>query len=355
METGTRPGCDTMGASVRVLILGTGQMGAGIARLVLEKPGLELAGAYGRREDRAGMDVGPAIGLDRDVGLALDCELGSAVDRARPCVAIQATCSRLKDARGEILALVDRAVPVISIAEEMAHPASASPGIAAEIDDLARRRGVAVLGTGINPGFVLDLLVITLTGLCSKIDAITARRVNDLSPFGPTVLAAQGVGLTPEAFEVGVAEGTVVGHIGFVQSIRMIAEAVGWEIERIEETRSPLIAQERRETPFVTLVPGRVAGCLHTARAFRGDRPVIELVHPQQIRPDLHGVETGDAITINGTPPIHLAGTPEIPGGLGTIALAVNMIPRILRATPGLHTMADLPVPSAMLGGLRHG
>lgn len=344
-----------MGTCVRVLVLGTGQIGAAIARLVLEKPGLDLAGAYGRRKARAGLDLGQAIGLGRDLGLSLQSELGAAIDRARPDVAIQATCSRLDDARGEIVALLDRGVPVISIAEEMAHPASASPRLAAEIDALARRRGVAVVGTGINPGFVLDLLIIALTGVCSDIESISARRVNDLSPYGPTVLAAQGVGLTPEAFEAGIADGSVVGHVGFVQSIHMIAEAVGWRIDRIEETRRPIIAQHRRETPLVAVEPGQVAGCLHVARAFRAGRAVIELVHPQQIRPELDGVETGDEITIRGTPPIHLTGRPEIPGGQGTVALAVNMIPRILAAPPGLHGMADLPVPAALLGGGRNG
>ncbi len=344
-----------MSTSIRVMILGTGRMGSGIAGLVLEKPSLELAGAIGRRKDRAGMDLGRAIGLDRDLGLALECDLDAAIDRIQPDVAIQATCSRLVEARGDILALLGRSVPVISIAEEMAHPASAVPGIAAEIDDLARRRGVAVVGTGINPGFVLDLLIIAMSGVCSEIESINARRVNDLSPYGRTVLSAQGVGLTPEAFEAGVAEGRVVGHIGFVQSIRMIAEAVGWQIERIEETRRPIIAQRHCETPVVSISPGQVAGCLHSARAFRGGKPVIELVHPQQIRPDLHGVETGDEIIINGTPPVHLTGRPEIPGGQGTTALAVNMIPRVLSAPPGLHTMADLPVPAAMLGGFCNG
>lgn len=344
-----------MDAAVRVLILGTGQMGAGIARLLLRKPRLELTGGYCRRGDRAGMDLGQTLGLGRNLGLALDCDLAAAIAQARPDVAIQATCSRLDEARGEILTLLEQGVPVISIAEEMAHPASASPEIAAEIDDLAHRRGVAAVGTGINPGFVLDLLVIAMTGVCSEIEAITARRVNDLSPYGPTVLAAQGVGLTPETFEAGAAEGRVVGHIGFVQSIHMIAGAMGWDIERIEETRRPIIARTRRETPLITVEPGQVAGCMHVARAFRGGQLVIELIHPQQIRPDLEGVETCDEIIIRGTPPVHLTGRPEIPGGPATAALAVNMIPRILSAPPGLHTMADLPVPAAMLGGLRYG
>lgn len=338
---------------IRVLVLGTGQMGSGIARLVLEKQGLELVGAYGRRRSRAGTDLGRVIGLDRELGIPISPDLEAVIAQVRPHVAIQATCSRLTDAVAEISALVRNGIHVISIAEEMAYPAAKSPALAAELHRLAVEHGVAVVGTGINPGFVFDLLVITLTGVCSDIRSITARRVNDLSPYGPSVLASQGVGLTPEAFRKGVEDGAVVGHFGFPESINMIADALGWEIERIEESREPIVSQVRRETPFVTVEPGNVAGCTHTAVAYRAGKPVITLIHPQQVHPHLEGVETGDSIEIHGTPDVRLAGSPEIPGGLGTVALAVNLIPRALDAAPGLHSMADLPVPAAMLGDAR--
>jgi 4-hydroxy-tetrahydrodipicolinate reductase len=338
---------------IRVAVLGTGQMGSGIIRLVLAKPGLELVGAYGRRRERAGRDLGHAIGLDRALGIPLSAEPGAMIDRGRPQIAIQATCSRIAEAREEIEALVRRGVHVISIAEEMAFPAAASPPIAHALHRLALEHSVAVLGTGINPGFVLDLLVIVLTGVCADVRSITATRVNDLSPYGPSVLRAQGVGLAPEEFHRHVADGTVVGHVGFVESAHMIAAALGWDIARIEERREPIVSRVRRETAFVTVKRGQVAGCLHTAAAYRAGEPVITLVHPQQIHPQLEGAKTGDTIEIMGTPNVRLSGSPEIPGGHGTVALAVNMIPRVLNAPPGLHTMADLPPPAAMLADAR--
>jgi len=338
---------------IRVLILGTGRMGSGIARVVLEKQGLQLVGAYARRAERAGMDLGQAIALGRDLGIPVGGNLSSVIEQARPHVAIQATCSRLNDAIDEITALVKRGIHVISIAEEMAYPAAEAPSLAEELHRLAIDHAVSVLGAGINPGFMLDLLVITLSGVCSDVRAITARRVNDLSPYGPTVLESQGVGLTPAAFEQGLNDGTVVGHIGFVQSIRMTAAALGWELDHIEQTRAPIVSQIARETPAILIEPGQVAGCLHTATAYRHDKAVITLVHPQQVAPQLDGLETGDSIEIMGTPSVRLSGTPEIPGGQGTAALAVNMIPRVLNASPGLYSMADLPVPAAILGDAR--
>jgi 4-hydroxy-tetrahydrodipicolinate reductase len=343
----------TQGNPVRVLLLGTGQMGSGIARLITEKKGLELVGAFGRQREHGGIDLGRAIGLDRDLQIPISNDLGNNILLTKPQIAIQATCSRLADAWEEITTLVGRGVHVISIAEEMAYPACASLARADELNNLAVAHKVSILGTGVNPGFVLDLLIIALTGVCARIDSILATRVNDLSPYGPTVLSSQGVGLTPEQFQAGLRQGTVVGHIGFPESIQMIARAVGWLITRIDETRQPIITRNARQTRFVNVAPGEVAGCLHKAVAYRDDKALITLSHPQQVQPERDGVETGDSIEIYGEPHVRLAGSPEIPGGAATVALAVNMIPHVLNANPGLHTMADLPVPAAMLGDAR--
>lgn len=339
-----------MSEPVRVLVLGTGQMGAGIARLVLCKSALQLAGVYARRSERNGLDAGLAIGLDRQLGIAVQHDLIKLIESTKPDVAIQATCSRLDDAWQELNTLITHGVDVISIAEEMAYPAATSPAKAEQLHRLATQYGVSLLGTGVNPGFVLDLLIITLTGVCAEIEAIRATRINDLSPYGPTVLIEQGVGLTPAIFEQGVKNGRVLGHVGFEQSLQMVAAALGWELDRIEQRREAIVSKVLRKTPFVTVEPGQVAGCLHTATAYRQGREVITLIHPQQIHPQLEGVVTGDYVEIIGNPNINLSGRPEIPGGQATQALAVNMIPRILAALPGLHCMADLPVPAAMLG-----
>ena len=339
---------------IRVLILGTGQMGGGISRLLMKKQGVKLVAAYGRRRERAGMDLGLATGFGYYLGIPISVDLSSVIEQTQPHVAIQATCSKFEDAEDEITTLVKHGVNVISIAEEMAYPAVKYPLLAAELQQLAVDKGVSVLGTGINPGFVLDLLVITLTGVCAEVHSIIAKRVNDLSPYGPSVLKSQGVGLTPKEFKLGLKNGSVPGHFGFEESIHMISSKLGWEIERIEQRREPIISQVKRETPFVPVEAGQVAGCLHTATAYRQGQPVIKLIHPQQIHPYLEGVETGDMIDIYGTPNVHLAGSPEIPGGQGTAALAVNMIPQVLNAAPGLYCMADLPVPAAMLGDARH-
>lgn len=341
------------GDPVRVVLLGTGQMGAAAARILHTKPGMDLVGVVARRPDHVGEDAGDVLGLGAPVGVVVEHDLAAALASARADVVLQMTCSRVAEAEPELVTCVEHGCNVISIAEELAFVAAGSPERAPVIDRLARDHGVTVLGTGVNPGFVLDLLVIALTGVCAHVESITATRVNDLAPYGPSVLRSQGVGLTPEAFVAAVTQGRVVGHVGFPESIALIATALGWEIDRVEQTREPIVATVRRETPFVVVEPGTVAGCRHTAVAYRRGRPVITLVHPQQVCPEVEGIATGDRIEIRGEPDVALSGSPEIPGGTATAALAINMIPRVLTAPAGLVTMADLPVPAAIEGDVR--
>ena len=134
---------------------------------------------------------------------------------------------------------------VLCIAETLAYPWASDPAWAERFDALAKEHGVSILGTGVNPGFVLDALVVMWTSACLRVDRIEAQRVNDLSPFGPTVMSTQGVGTTVEEFERGVADGTIVGHIGFPESIHLIARALGWKIDEIVETREPIVSDGR--------------------------------------------------------------------------------------------------------------
>jgi len=338
---------------VKIVVWGTGQMGTGIIKLVLEKTGMELVGVISSRKEREGMDLSGIIGRDKPIGLSISTDAAGLLNAVKPDVVLHATTSRVVDAIGELETALNSRANVISIAEEMSFPRSGSPELADKIEATAKKNKVSILGTGINPGFVLDLLVIALTGVCFRVDSITARRVNDLSPYGPSVLRTQGVGITPEEFHKGVADGSVVGHFGFPESISMIARSLGWEIERIEQTREPIVSQVERATPFVTVKPGLTAGCKHTGIGYMKGKPVITLIHPQQVHPHMAEVTTGDYIEIAGYPNVSFSGSPEIPGGIGTEALAVNMIPQIINAAPGLYTMADLPVPAAIMGDVR--
>jgi 4-hydroxy-tetrahydrodipicolinate reductase len=236
----------------------------------------------------------------------------------------------------------------------MAYPQAQEPGLAKVMDRIAKENGVSVLGTGINPGLIMDLLVITLTGACIDVESIKAERVNNLSPFGPAVMNGQGVGLTVDEFNRRVNENDLAGHVGFPESITMIADALGWKLsDEIELSREPIVSNVYRKAPHAEVKPGDVAGCNMKGYGKVDGELKIEMVHPQQVEPQLEGGTTGDYITIKGTPDINMSIKPEVPGGIGTIAMCVNMIPHIINASPGLKTMIDLPVPRAIMGDMR--
>jgi 4-hydroxy-tetrahydrodipicolinate reductase len=324
-------------------------MGSGIARSILSKYELNLVGVHDMRREYIGKDVGELLGLEKVDVKVYDNPM-EMIDETNPDLVVIATHSFVDVVKDQILSVIKKNVNVVTIAEEMAHPFHTHPEAAEEIDNLARRHGVTVLGTGVNPGFVLDTLIIALTGAALNVKKIKAARINDLSPFGPTVMETQGVGTTVEEFEKGIADGTIVGHIGFEESIYMIAEAMGWNIDRIEQTREPIVSNVSRETKYVKVEPGMVAGCRHIAKAYMNDELMIELEHPQQVLPELEEVDTGDYIWVKGNPDLSLAIKPEIPGGKGTMAVATNMIPAVIEGPEGLMTMADLPVPRALIG-----
>ena len=335
---------------IRVVQWGLGAMGAGMAKLALTKPGLQIVGAIDSRPDYVGRDLGDVLGLDRVLGVTVTDDPATVLDAAAvDCVTI-ATTSWAPAQAPDLRRIITAGINVVSIAEELAEPAAQHPQLAAELDALATAHGVSLVGVGVNPGLVLDLLVVTLTAGSHTVERVEASRVNDLSPYGPTVMQSQGVGTSVEQFHAGVRDGSIVGHVGFPESIRLISQALGLGVDRIEQTREPIVSTVRRETPYVVVEPGMVAGCAHTGIGFRGDTEVVRLVHPQQVHPHLEDQETGDYIHIYGVPEIHMAIQPEVAGGIATQGMAVNMIPLIVGATPGLKRVIDLPTPAALMG-----
>lgn len=340
--------------NVRVIIWGLGSMGKGIVEMLLEKKGVEIAGAVvrGDKINRSIYDLLEIEKNGRDDIIAGSFE--DVIKEKSADVVIICTDSFVKDSFEKIKYILEKGINVISTAEEMAYPKISNEGLAKEIDVIAKENDVSVLGTGINPGFIMDLLVIALTGTAIDVDSIKVKRINDLSPFGPAVMKEQGVGITTEEFNSRLEEGTLAGHVGFPESINMIADAIGLKIDpEIKLTRSPIVSKVERKTEFIEVGKGEVAGCNMKGYGYSDGQLKIEMIHPQQIKPELEDVKTGDYIEIKGNPDINMSISPEIPGGIGTIAMAVNMIPHIINARAGLKTMIDLPVPRAILGDMR--
>lgn len=339
---------------IKVIIWGVGVMGQGMADALLKKKGVEIVGA---------IDIEPKLGkslydfLDTEKGDKREVIIKSAEDTIKEKAAdvvIIATDSFTKGVFDKAKMALENKINVISTAEEMAYPMAQEPELSEALDKIAKENGVSILGTGINPGLIMDLLVVTLTGACLDVDSIKAERVNDLSPFGPAVMHEQGVGNTVEEFNKRIEEGTLAGHVGFPESIRMISDSLGWKLsEDVKLTKAPIVSSVYRKAPHAEVQAGDVAGCDMRGFGYVDGEQKIEMVHPQQVEPQLEGQKTGDYITIKGTPNINMAITPEVPGGIGTMAMVINMIPHIINARPGLKTMVDLPVPRAIMGDMR--
>ena len=339
--------------NVKVIIWGFGAMGSGMAKMLLKKQGVDIVGA---------IDMGAKIGksiyelLSVERGDRPEVIIGTAeevIKEKSADVVLLCTDSFTRNAFDRIKFILEKKINCISTAEEMAYPMAQEPELAAKLDEIAKANGVSVLGTGINPGLIMDLLVVIMTGCCEDIEHIISRRVNSLSPFGPTVMEEQGIGITTEEFAEGVRTGKLAGHVGFHESINMIADAIGWKVDKIEQSMEPIVTDVDRKSPYGFAKAGDVAGCAMKGFGYVDGEVKIEMDHPQQIEPEMVGVTTGDYVIIKGTPNINMVNSPEVPGGIGTIAMCVNMIPHIINARPGLQTMITLPVPRAIMGDMR--
>jgi 4-hydroxy-tetrahydrodipicolinate reductase len=199
----------------------------------------------------------------------------------------------------------------------------------------------------------MDLLVLVMTGCMTDVEEITSRRVNSLSPFGPAVMEEQGIGIAVEEFNERKANGTMAGHVGFAESVGMMAEGLGLKVAEFGQDMNPITTDVDRKSPYGFAAAGTCAGVAMTAEAVFDNGMKVHMDHPQQIEPEQVGIQTGDYVIIKGTPNVNMVNSPEVEGGLGTIAMCANMIPQVINAEPGLKTMIDLPIPRALMGDVR--
>jgi 4-hydroxy-tetrahydrodipicolinate reductase len=235
--------------------------------------------------------------------------------------------------------------PIVSTTEELSYPGYTHIRQAKQIHKLAKNAKVAVLGTGVNPGFAMDALPIALTAVCERVERVTVQRVQDARirrlPFQQKI----GAGLTTEQFEKKVDDGTV-RHVGLTESIAMIADALGWSLDRITDDIVPKLATVTISSEFLAVDPGYVCGIVQDGVGYRKREPVIRL----HMEAYLGAPETYDSVDIEGSPNLSMKIAGGIHGDIATASIAVNSIPRVLSAAPGLHTMRDLSLPSFFPG-----
>jgi 4-hydroxy-tetrahydrodipicolinate reductase len=322
----------------KVVHLGLGPIGQGIARLVLATEGLQVVGAADPSPELAGKDLGAVLG-GKKIRVKIASDPAKFIRKTRASVAVLSTSSSLKALKPQLVALIQRGMNVVSTCEELAYPTPANANLFRELDRLARRKKVSVLSTGVNPGYAMDALALMLTAPCATVTRVSVTRVVDAGTRRLPLQRKVGAGLNLNQFRRAMTEGTV-RHVGLPESVQMIAAALGWKLDRVDETLEPAIAPRDLDTEFLRIPAGAAAGIKQVARAYRNGELAISL----DLQMYVGAPSPRDHVMIDGTPPIEVTVTGGVAGDLATAAIVVNSIPKVLAARPGLLTMRDLPL-----------
>jgi 4-hydroxy-tetrahydrodipicolinate reductase len=326
--------------SIRVLMYGLGPIGAAVARQIVSRKGFQIVGAVDIDRAKVGLDLGQVIGLDKKLRVRVTNDAVGAIKSGKPDVAVLCTSSSLKSVMPQIETVLKKKVAIVSTTEELSYPVGKNRALAKKIDAMAKKAKVAVVGTGVNPGFAMDALPITLTGICERVDAIRVDRIQDARsrrlPFQQKI----GSGLNTEQFAKKVKEGSV-RHVGLAESVTMIADAMGWKLDKVTDEIQPKIAGQAVESELIAVDPGYVCGIIQDGVGYSKGKPVITL----HMEAYLGAPESYDAVTIEGNPRVTSKVIGGLHGDVATASITVNSIPKILRVTPGLRTMADMPIP----------
>ncbi len=290
---------------------------------------------------KVGRDLGDVANVGRTLRVKISDDLNKTIKKTKPDVAVVCTSSSMKKVLPQIEEILKLRVPIVSTTEELAYPTKSNMKYARAIHQLAKKYKVAVLGTGVNPGFVMDALPIMLTGVCERVESVRVDRVQDARirrlPFQQKI----GAGLTREQFQVKVDDGSV-RHVGLAESVSMIADAIGWKLDRISDDIYPKMASQTVSSEFLAVDPGYVCGIVQDGVGYRNGMPVITL----HMEAYLGAPESYDAVEIVGSPPLKMKLSGGVHGDIATASIVVNSLPKILEVTPGLHTMRDMPLAS---------
>lgn len=324
---------------LRVVQMGLGSIGQSVAARAHRDAGLELVGAVDPNPELAGRDLGELIGVGK-LGIDVEAAAEPLLDRLGPDLVLHATGSFLDQIASQFLPILERGLNVVSTCEELAYPFYRHPDLARKLDQAARTGGAALLGSGVNPGFVMDKLVVTLLAACQSARSVHVRRVLDAGSRRAAFQRKVGAGLTREEFEE-LRNGGRMGHIGLAESAHMLADAMGLsEKRRLKETLEPVLSEKRIVTEHVVVESGRVAGIHQTAALSIGGDDRVSM----QLEMYVGAPQPVDAVVVGGSDGVKMEVESGIPGDAGTVSVVISCAHRIGSLEPGLRTMLDVPL-----------
>src|SRR6267142_2766625 len=316
--------------NIRVMHFGLGPIGAAILKQISARSGFKVVGGVDVDPAKIGRDLGDVAGLSSRLGIKVSGDAAKTLKSSKPDIVVLCTSSKLKKVMPQIEMILKSKTPIVSTTEELAYPGYTHIRPARQIHAWAKKAKVAVLSTGVNPGFVMAAMPIALTAVCARVDRVVVNRIQDARvrrlPFQQKI----GAGMTTEQFQKQVTDGSV-RHVGFTESIAMIADALGWTLDRITDNVEPKLATVTISSEFLAVDPGYVCGIIQDGVGYRKSEPVIRL----HMEAYLGAPESFDSVEIEGSPMLSMKMAGGIHGDVATASIVVNSIPHVIGAAPG--------------------
>ncbi len=307
--------------------------------LMRQKQAIEIVGAIDNDPALLGRDLGEVAGAaDAPWGVTISADVAEVLGLSADVV-IHSTSSSLPSVMDQLLACLEAEACIVSTCEELSYPYRTHPELAAQLDKAAKDWGVALVGTGVNPGFAMDKLVVTLAAVSQKIDHVKAVRIVDAATRRLPLQKKIGAGLSVEEFRARVQAGTIK-HVGLPESVAMVADSLNLAVDEITESIEPVVAAAQVKTEFLTVEAGQAAGVHQIARGIKQGKELIYL----ELQMYVGAKEPSDSVSLQGQPDISLVIPGGSPGDIATASVVVNTIPVILDAPAGLRTARDLPI-----------
>jgi hypothetical protein len=321
---------------LKVIQYGIGSMAWKITQYLVKREIFEIVGAIDIDPEKIGKDVGELAGLSEPLNIKISNNPAEVLTKDADIV-ILTTSSRLAEIKDQILTCFSYGKNVISTCEELSYPWIKNPNIADEIDRTARGVDVSVLGTGVNPGFLMDFLPVVMTGICQEVRTIRVERVQNAAGRRKTFQDKIGTGITSEEFQHRIVEKSI-GHVGLTESIHLIASNLGWQLDNTQDIIRPVTTDRPVNSGDLSIDAGRVIGIEQTGLGYIEGREVIQLL----LRATIGERNPYDKIYIDGAPEIDSYIRGGIDGDSATAAIIVNAILQVIGAPSGLRTMADM-------------
>lgn len=327
---------------LNVIVVGLGPIGINAAKQVLEDKNMKLVGLVDLDPAKIGKTLDQVGGGKSGKGPKVVSSIKEAA-AAGAQVAIVTTASFFAKVAPTLRECMKYKLHVVSSCEEMSFPAFRNKELAAEIDAEAKKRKVALLGTGVNPGFVMDLLPVVLSSMVTSVTGVKVIRRLDAFKRRRPLQQKVGATMTTEEFNGLKAQGKI-GHMGIGESVAMIAAGLGREAKPkdVKIGLEPVIAKKKMASLLGDILPGKVCGMNNTA-SWSGKGLTIELDLTMAVGTE----DEKDQVELSGPVPLTLIIPGSTPGDTATVAAMVNCARLLPRVTPGLKTMLDVPAAAA--------